>query len=68
MTPLLADTKKGIGLNGVGGDGAHETLLIEPKNWEDLNFCKTERKEYDEVVTCVLLRAYMLAPENFSVR
>lgn len=64
VTPILADVKKGIYLNGVGS-GAHEPLVIGSGSW---GFVKTNRKPYDAVVTCVLLRAHALAPEVFSMR
>ncbi|KKK14957.1 hypothetical protein ARAM_002605 [Aspergillus rambellii] len=59
------DQRKGIYLNGVGDEG-HEPLTIYP-NWRGW-YVKTARRQYDEVIACVLLRAHMLAPSCFYVR
>jgi hypothetical protein len=64
VTPILADTKEGIHINGVGDDAFEDFLIHKPGN---RNFCKTGRRQYDDVVTCILLRAYMLAPKNFEL-
>ena len=57
-------TDSRIILNGVGKD-SHETFYIE-KGSVRWNFCKTARKDYDEVVTAILILArYVLS--DFSV-
>lgn len=53
-------------LNGVGPEG-HEPLLIG-KHGTSSEFTKTARKPYDIVVTCILLRAWMLAPNCIEVQ
>lgn len=64
VTPVLVDSEKGIDLNGVE-DGAHEPfILCKPGEW---TFCKTAQKPYDVVVTCILLRIWMLAPKNIDL-
>ncbi|KAJ6019690.1 hypothetical protein N7522_001757 [Penicillium canescens] len=64
ITPVLVDLERGIGLNGIGDDG-HETFrLCKPGEW---SFCKTARKPYDIVVSCIILRAWKLAPLHIGV-
>ncbi|KAJ5091917.1 hypothetical protein NUU61_006787 [Penicillium alfredii] len=65
-TPPLADTTKGIWINGVG-DNAHEALMIAYRKRLRI-FVKTAHKPYDLVVTCVLLMANLLAPNVFRLR
>lgn len=64
VTPPRIDLKEGIWLNGVSDD-AHEPIVIKDGKW---TFCKTARKPYDVVVITILLRAAMLAPNQFEVR
>lgn len=62
--PPLVDLKEGIYLNGVDED-SHEPFAIGCKN--HYGFTKTAFKPYDKVVTCILLRAYMLAPSACGI-
>jgi hypothetical protein len=57
-------TDSRVALNGIGAN-SHETFYIQRGDitW---NFCKTARKDYDEVVTAILILARYLFP-NFSV-
>lgn len=66
ITPILADIEHGIYLNGVRGNSG-EPLVIKGEKGS-FNFIKTGHKPYDVVVTCILLRAYNLAPKVFSLR
>jgi hypothetical protein len=54
-------TNSRIALNGIGKD-SHETFYIQRGDitW---NFCKTARKDYDEVVTAILILARYLFPD-----
>ncbi|KAJ5106871.1 hypothetical protein N7456_003546 [Penicillium angulare] len=63
VTPVQIDAEKGIYINGVGDD-SHEPFIIKKDGW---SFCKTARKPYDDIVTTILLRAYMLPPKGFDV-
>jgi hypothetical protein len=54
-------TDSRIVLNGIGAD-SHETFVIE-KGSVRWNFCKTARKDYDEVVTAVLILARYVFPD-----
>lgn len=63
----VIDEDEGIWLNGVE-DMGHETLVICEEEAGGFQFVKTARKPYDEVVACILLRAYMLAPKAFELR
>ncbi|KAJ5123140.1 hypothetical protein N7448_009237 [Penicillium atrosanguineum] len=69
VTPPIANEKDGIYIGGVDED-AYERFILVP-NYEDVGsrfqFCKTARREYDVVVTCILLRAKMLAPNSFKL-
>lgn len=50
-----------VQFNGVGKDGFCETFTFTREANLDFNFCKTERKPYDDVVTACLIalkRAY----------
>lgn len=60
IPPPIVDADKSVGLNGVGSKG-HEALIISCGGYCHHTFTKTLRKPYDDVVTCILLRAYMLA-------
>ena len=53
-----------IAINGVGEE-SHENLFITRKDtrW---SFCKTARKEYDAVVTAILILAHYTFP-NFAL-
>lgn len=53
-----------IRFNGVG-ERSHETFHLSNK--QDMNFCKTAFKPYDEVVTAVLIRAKYYFGEALSV-
>ncbi|PYI04727.1 hypothetical protein BO78DRAFT_431058 [Aspergillus sclerotiicarbonarius CBS 121057] len=66
-TPPIVDKKKGIYLNGVGED-AHEPLVIQGRKYGSFGLTNTARKPYDAVVCCILLRAFMSAPGQFTVR
>lgn len=66
ITPVLADINHGTYLNGVPGNSS-EPLAIQGQKGT-FKFVKTARKPYDVVVTCILLRAYNLAPGIFSLR
>jgi hypothetical protein len=57
-------TDSRIVLNGIGAD-SHETFYIQ-KGDIKWNFCKTAHKDYDEVVTAILILARYLFPD-FSV-
>ncbi|KAH8811262.1 heterokaryon incompatibility protein-domain-containing protein [Xylogone sp. PMI_703] len=61
----IVDTNKGIYFNGVADEG-HETFFLGQSSQK--GSIKTLRKPYDLVVACVLLRAYLLAPNNFRLR
>lgn len=64
LAPPIADTERGIKVNGVGELG-HELFYIRRKSYD--GFCKTARKPYDAVVACILLRGFMLDPDDFYV-
>ncbi|KAI0144445.1 heterokaryon incompatibility protein-domain-containing protein [Xylariaceae sp. FL1272] len=57
-SPVICDEANGIRLNGVGTQ-AHEPFILTPSSKG--RFCKTNRKPYDTVVCCILLRAFQLA-------
>lgn len=61
--PPTVDAEAGIRLNGA--DESHESFIFTLQ--EGFGFCKTAGKPYDLVVVCILLRAYMLAPQNVKV-
>jgi hypothetical protein len=65
ITPVLADIEHRIYLNGVRGNSG-DPLVIKGERGT-FHFIKTGRKPYDIVVTCILLRAYNLAPKVFSL-
>jgi hypothetical protein len=65
-TPVMLRVKDGIMLNGVLGRD-HERFELDTKGGTR-GFCKTARKEYDLVVTSILLRAFQLAGEAFMAR
>jgi hypothetical protein len=54
-------TDSRIVLNGIGAD-SHETFYIQ-KGDIKWNFCKTAQKDYDEVVTAILILARYLFPD-----
>ncbi|KAL7916849.1 heterokaryon incompatibility domain-containing protein [Trichoderma velutinum] len=60
VTPPLIDATKGIWFDGMWDDG-HDPFRLS-RNEKGPCFFKTARKSYDIVVTCTLLRAYLLAP------
>ncbi|KAI9934356.1 hypothetical protein ASPWEDRAFT_170016 [Aspergillus wentii DTO 134E9] len=66
IPPPIVDQTRGIGINGIG-DGAHEPLLIDCQGHLPRASVTTGRKPYDEVVTCVLVRAFMVAPHSCSI-
>lgn len=45
---------------------AHQALVIHPKGHHSGRCC-TMLEQYDVAVACILLRAYMLAPDNFRL-
>lgn len=61
--PVITDNE--IALNGRGEDG-FETFALsrEPGGWE---FCKTARRDYDDVVTAILLYASRRAPDAIAI-
>lgn len=63
-SPPLIDFKKGIYINGVEPDNC-DPLCLHPDgtSWS----VKTASKPYDVVVSCVLLRAFLLAPHQFAL-
>lgn len=63
--PPIVDIDDGICINGVEEESYEDFILKES---EPRGFCKTGRRAYDLVVTCVLLRAYRLAPNTFDLR
>jgi hypothetical protein len=65
VTPVVVDINEGIYLNGAQGS-SYEPFIISKKQTGGFDFCKTARRPYDVVVTCILLRAWMLAPDDFS--
>jgi hypothetical protein len=58
-------TEDYIRVNGVGAE-SHEDFFISRTDltW---NFCKTNRKDYDQVVTALLILAKYLFPQDFTV-
>lgn len=64
IMPPCEDLEQGIYVNGVGSD-SHETLVIESENGP---FERQLGSRMMSCVICILLRAYMLAPNSFSVR
>lgn len=64
VSPPLIDLKKGIYINGVEPNSC-DPLCLHPDgtSWS----VKTASKPYDIVVSCVLLRAFLLAPHQFAL-
>ncbi|KAJ5629499.1 hypothetical protein N7528_003156 [Penicillium herquei] len=62
VTEPLIDIKEGICVNGIGNAG-HEDFILKDGKW---SFCKTSQKPYDDVVTTILLRCAVLAPNQFK--
>ena len=60
------DTEEYLIINGVGGE-SHEDFYFSRTNlsW---NFCKTNQKPYDDVVTALLILARYLFPEAITVK
>lgn len=70
VTPPLANEKDGIYICGTGEEAFEPFILVPNDQNQDgdrFQFCKTGRRNYDVVVTCILLRAKMLAPNAFHV-
>lgn len=65
LTPAVADPIRGIWFNGVAED-EHEPFRLSREVHR--TWCKTARKPYDIAITCVLLRAYLLAPGIVELR
>ena len=65
-TPATLSVKDGIMLNGVPGSD-HEPFELDKKGGT-MGFCKTAMEKYDLVVTSILLRAFQLAGEAFTVK
>lgn len=63
LTSPLVDVTKGIWINGVADD-SHEPFVLGA---EHDGFCKTLMKPYDVIVASILLRTYMLCPNNVEV-
>jgi hypothetical protein len=61
----IVNVDEGICFNGVADDG-HETFCLRRQFRH--HFVKTLKKPYDTAVACILLRAYLLAPNNFQLR
>jgi len=55
-----------IAFNGIGDDG-HETMCLQC-NSIGFNFCKTNFKPYDAVVTALLIIVNHHAPDCYSIR
>ncbi|KAH8587896.1 hypothetical protein B0O99DRAFT_526071, partial [Bisporella sp. PMI_857] len=53
-----------IAFNGIADDGG-ETFYLSRKARH--NFVKTLQNPYDTAIACVLLRAYLLSPNNFEL-
>ncbi|BCR89858.1 uncharacterized protein ACHE_51056A [Aspergillus chevalieri] len=64
IPPPIVDVNEDTYLNGVGYDG-YQPFVIGRKGYPGCT--KTVRKPYDVVVTCILLRAYMLAPSACGI-
>lgn len=64
-SPVIDDLQ--IRFNGVGEDGGHETMRLDPSN-VGFQFCKTATKPYDLAVCLVLLIAHQHAPGVWNVR
>ncbi|OJJ79253.1 uncharacterized protein ASPGLDRAFT_61989 [Aspergillus glaucus CBS 516.65] len=62
---FVAYVDEGISINGIGDD-AHEPFTWYPDR--DHGGIKTAHKPYDDVVTCIMLIAYMLMPDAFEIR
>jgi hypothetical protein len=67
VEPPIVDIKNGIQFNGVEGDACEPFILNEEICQDEMVFCKTRRLRYDTPVACILLRAYMLAPNSFDL-
>lgn len=57
----IVDIERGIWINGTGYD-AHFPFIMEDGGWAFMTSVETAHEPYDDVVTCILLRAFMLAP------
>ena len=64
LVPPTANIEEGIYINGVASDG-HEPFRLSYHQRPQRNFVKTLMKPYDTAISCILLRAYLLAPNNF---
>jgi hypothetical protein len=69
LDPPVIDVDEGICLNGVWEDG-HETFMLSASHPQVL--CKVaggvaSQKPYGIVVACILLRAFVLAPNDASI-
>ncbi|KAM0180341.1 hypothetical protein ACHAPF_002513 [Botrytis cinerea] len=51
----------------INGQDEHEDFILTQFKSFGFNFCKTARKEYDAVVTAILMRAKMLAGDEFGL-
>ncbi|KAF7971596.1 hypothetical protein HWV62_20772 [Athelia sp. TMB] len=59
-------TEDTIALNGSEDDGdAHESFNLDKNVEENGNFCKTQEKPYDVVVTAILIRAVQLLGNEY---
>lgn len=63
-TPVVINSESEIYLSGVGHDAHEPFRLCKPGQW---TFCKTAQKPYNDVVSAILLRAWMLAPKNLDL-
>lgn len=64
-TKPTANTKF-ISFNGIG-DESHETFEITKDHNKDYNFCKTNRKSYDDAVVAVLTYINYIAPNALTI-
>ena len=63
LSPVV-DVKDGICFNGVANDRHEDFRLSEL--WDDFSV-KTLQKPYDVAVSCVLIRAHVLAPNQIQI-
>ncbi|EED14125.1 hypothetical protein TSTA_103470 [Talaromyces stipitatus ATCC 10500] len=63
--PPVVDVNEGLCINGNNDEYCEDFVLKES---DPDNFCKTAKRGYDLVVSCILLRAYRLAPNTFHLR
>lgn len=57
---------KFISFNGIG-DESYETCYITKTHYKEYNFCKTDRKSYDDVVVALLTYINYVAPNALTI-